>query len=190
MDSLIMTFDLKQIYKSLFSNTAFRITVNGQQVGATYHPPVTGPTTAYDSFRVDLSPYLNKANPAAQQVIRIGFESNVRETYNGGSGTANFLDNINVQGYLNGNPVGVKENFAKGVSVFPNPSTNVFKVQVENAKAYTVEVMDLSGRLVQKLTGKGAETTLLDMTNNAKGIYLMRIVSQEGNVATRKLILQ
>src|SRR5690606_5052962 len=107
----------------------------------------TGPSTAYDTFRVDLSPYL-AATIAQQQVIRIGFESNVRETYGGGSGTANFVDNIFIRGYRAGVIIGVENNFAKGVSVFPNPSSDMFNVQVENTKNFTVEVMDLSGRLV------------------------------------------
>ena len=43
-DSLWLTFDLKQLFKTANANTNFRVTVNGTQVGSTYRPPFD-PTT-------------------------------------------------------------------------------------------------------------------------------------------------
>ena len=75
--------------------------------------------------------------------------------------------------------------------VYPNPSTGLFNLKVPaSTKNYTVEVMDLTGKVVKQQVVKnnsGAEQ--LNLNNAAKGIYILKIAS-EGNVATRKLIVE
>ena len=194
-DSIFMTFDLKQLYKTTHYNTNFRVTVNGQQVPVyengklktTLNPPFGG----YDSLgaqwkavKVDLTQFRNRG------VIQIGLESSVKEGYQSSNGTANLIDNIQifkVQG-----PTGIKENYLQNaLVVYPNPSTGLFNLKVPaSTKNYTVEVMDLTGKVVKQQTVKnnsGAEQ--LNLNNAAKGIYILKIAS-EGNVATRKLIVE
>jgi hypothetical protein len=181
-DSMILTLDLKQLFKTANANTNFRVTINGTQVGPTYRPPFdpNNPATpnVWRKIRVDLSQY--KGLPGLQ----IGLESNVKEAYANGTGTANLVDNIMV----NCVTLGIKENaLAAQLNVFPNPSNGIFNVNLPAGKAYTLEVMDLTGKTIQRQSATG--NALLKLENTAKGIYLLKVTG-EGNVAVRKLIVE
>ena len=165
-DSLWLTFDIKQLFKASNANTNFRITVNGMQVGPTYRPPFdpTNPATPNDwrHIKVDLNAHKNASS------IKIGLESSVKEEFANGTGTANLIDNINIVRRLKAT-TGIKENdLAAKLSVFPNPSNGLFKVNMTGNKTYSLEVTDLAGKVIQrqKATGK----TELNLQNRAKGI--------------------
>ncbi|MBK0404887.1 T9SS type A sorting domain-containing protein, partial [Adhaeribacter sp. BT258] len=121
--------------------------------------------------------------------IQIGLESNVREAFDNTNGTANVIDNIQVQRIT---VLGMKENILQSnLVVFPNPSTGLFNLKVPvTTRNYSVEVMDLTGKLVKQQTvTNNTGTTQLNLNGTAKGIYILKIAS-EGNVATRKLIVE
>ncbi|MFC5270637.1 T9SS type A sorting domain-containing protein [Adhaeribacter terreus] len=186
-DTLFLEFDLKQLYKTTHYNTNFRVTVNGQQIGGTYNPPFGGYGSAgapWTHVKLDISSFLG--NPT----IEIGLESSVKEEYANGNGTANLIDNIMVQRIAG--PTGIKENILQSnVVVFPNPSNGLFNLKVPTTtRNYSVEVMDLTGKLVKQQTvTNNSGTTQLNLNGTAKGIYILKIAS-EGNVATRKLIVE
>lgn len=76
-------------------------------------------------------------------------------------------------------------------SVYPNPSTGVFKVEVVNAdKAGLVEVFDVIGNKIQSysLTEMNAMNWNIDLSTQSNGIYIIRYVS-EGQFATQKVRL-
>src|SRR5688572_21089475 len=176
---LWLSFDLKQMYKLASANTNFRVTVNGTQVGPTYRPPFSGTPLEWKKIYVDLTPYKNLAN------IQVGLESSVAEPFANGAGPANLIDNIRIQRV---DPTGVKDNVLQNsISVYPNPSNGVFSVSVPTARAYTLEVSDLTGRVIKTETVKG--NAQLDLSNNAKGVYMLKIAS-EGASAVQKLIIQ
>jgi len=189
-DSLLLTFDLKQLFKTANANTNFRVTVNGTPVGGnqgattanTYRPPFNGigGTTNWTKVKLNLSTYLS------QPSIQIGLESSVSEEYANGNGTANLLDNILISRVAG--PTGVKENAAlQNVTVYPNPSNGLFNVILPEGKTYNLEVTDLTGKVIQqqKTVGK----TELKLENKAKGIYLLKVTS-EGSSTVRKLIVE
>ena len=49
-DSLWMTLDLKQLFKTTNAFTNFRVTLNGTQVGPTYRPPFAGTPIWFDDL--------------------------------------------------------------------------------------------------------------------------------------------
>ncbi|MFC5270638.1 T9SS type A sorting domain-containing protein [Adhaeribacter terreus] len=186
-DTLFLSFNLKQLYKDTHLNTNFRVTVNGKQEGPTYNPPFGGYDSLgaqWDTIRINLEQYKTRGN------IEIGLESSVKEEYANGNGTANLIDNIEI--FTVAGPTGVKENMLQSnVVVFPNPSNGLFNVKVPTStRNYSVEVMDLTGKVVKQQTViNNAGTTQLNLNGTAKGIYILKIAS-EGNVATRKLIVE
>ncbi|MBK0401886.1 hypothetical protein I5M27_02750 [Adhaeribacter sp. BT258] len=126
-DSLLLTFDLKQLYKAANVNTNFRVTVNGAQVGPTYRPPFSGMPINWQKVKVDLSQYKNDPN------IQIGLESSVKEAYANGAGTANLIDNIVIKRVTG--PTCVKDDLLQSlVNVFPNPSAGLFNVSCRKEK--------------------------------------------------------
>jgi hypothetical protein len=185
-DSLWLTFDLKQLFKTANANTNFRITVNGQQVGPTYRPPFdpTNPATpiAWKHYKVDLTQFKNDPS------VLIGLESSVKEAFANGTGPANLLDDVMVLRRLVSGPTGVKENaLASQLNVFPNPSNGQFNVSLPAGKAYNLEVTDLTGKVIRAQKANG--NTQLKLENTAKGIYLLKVTS-EGATTVKKLIVE
>jgi hypothetical protein len=185
-DSLWLTFDLKQLYKTAAANTNFRITVNGVQEGPTYRPPFdpTNPATpiVWKHYKIDLFAFKNLTG------LQIGLESSVKEEYANGTGPANLLDNIMVVRRLVAGPTGMKENtLASQLTVFPNPSNGLFNVSLPAGKAYNLEVTDLTGKVIR--TQKANGETQLKLDNTAKGIYLLKVTS-EGATTVKKLIVE
>ncbi len=180
-DTLRLEFDLKQLFKTANANTNFRVMVNGNQVGPTYRPPFTGGAPVWQKVKVNLSAYLN------QPSIQIGFESSVKEGFANGTGTANLIDNIQIRRIAG--PNGLKDKLeANRVQIYPNPANGVFNIEVKQAKAFEVTVLDLTGKVLKTQTVKATETQL-DLTGYAKGIYQLNLLS-EGQIITKKLIIQ
>jgi hypothetical protein len=65
-----------------------------------------------------------------------------------------------------------------GVSMFPNPTNGLLNIQITEAGAYTVEVMDLLGARIH--TGNIVNNTVLDLSGNARGVYMVRISNERG----------
>jgi hypothetical protein len=184
-DSLILSFDLKQLYKLANANTNFRVTVNGTQVGPTYRPPFAGTPINWQKIRVNLSSY------KTQPTIEIGLESNVKEEYDNGNGTANLIDNIKVQRIIV-STTGIAENSLKNnLVIYPNPSAGIFNLNVPVAiRSYKIEVLDLTGKVMkQQVESQNTGTGQLNLKGATKGIYLLKITS-EGQTAIQKLIIE
>ena len=66
----------------------------------------------------------------------------------------------------------IAENFVKRVSIFPNPTSGFLEVDRNASKAATLEVHDLSGKLIlsQEVVGHKAEINL-----PTPGIYMVTI---------------
>ena len=68
------------------------------------------------------------------------------------------------------------------ISVFPNPSTGVIKINAINIEK--IEIKDLHGKLIY--TGIEKE---IDLSTHAKGVYIINISAKEG-VTTEKIVLE
>ena len=79
----------------------------------------------------------------------------------------------------------------RNIVVYPNPSTDLFNLKVPaSTRNYTVEVTDLTGKVVkQQFVANNTGAAQLNLSGAAKGIYILKITF-EGNVATRKLIVE
>ena len=78
-------------------------------------------------------------------------------------------------------------NFNKNFSVYPNPATNVLNISsLNNLKVKNVSLVDYSGKSVYTNTNVDA----IDVSEFSKGIYILRIESQGGDVLAKKVILE
>ena len=71
------------------------------------------------------------------------------------------------------------------ISAYPNPVSSNLTVELEatNSGAYTVELMDLSGRVVYstELTAViGFNSKVIDVTNFSKGVYTLSVKNNDG----------
>jgi hypothetical protein len=84
--------------------------------------------------------------------------------------------------------VGLNEVAANSsASVFPNPTTNMVNVNLINATS--LRMVDINGKVVYSENVSNKNNTVIDMTNLAKGIYSLQVVTTTG-VETKKVVKQ
>lgn len=68
---------------------------------------------------------------------------------------------------------------ASELSVFPNPSSGVFNIDVTDlAIAKTMEVFDVNGRLILNQNIEGMQQVKLDLVEEVDGVYLVRVLDE------------
>ncbi len=67
-------------------------------------------------------------------------------------------------------------------NIFPNPSTGIVNIQVENNMPFTAEVFDIQGRDIRKEKGIGE----LQLSNLEKGSYIIKLITSQG-VSTQRI---
>ena len=101
-------------------------------------------------------------------------------------------------------PVGISDYAVSPVNVWPNPTTGVVNVQMNNVQARTLEihVYDAFGRLLwttgnieannpsspQMDANGSSEQTQIDLSSFAPGIYFVKAVAEGNVVAVRKVV--
>ena len=91
-------------------------------------------------------------------------------------------------------PLGVNQVEATSMSVYPNPSTGLFNLSLNNVPADQIEIMvlTLNGQVVTTTTANasnGVVNDVVDLSNQAAGIYLLQ-VNINGSVSTLRLNVQ
>ena len=72
-------------------------------------------------------------------------------------------------------------------SVFPNPSSDVINISLDNDQLLKVELYSLTGGLLFK-TDVHANTYTLDIADYPTGAYLMRVFSQNHQIINSKIV--
>ncbi len=84
----------------------------------------------------------------------------------------------------------VNESTIEGLKVFPNPATNVVNVSVENANINQITVFDITGKQVINLKGMDTKITTINTSNLENGVYLMKIVDNDNQEQSLKLVIK
>lgn len=75
------------------------------------------------------------------------------------------------------------------ISVFPNPTTDYFNIEMEGGEQYLLQMFDGRGRQV-KISKIGPSSSRIDASTLEPGSYLIRISNSMGDqVETRTLIV-
>ena len=152
--------------------------------------------TGQDSVRVPVSgTYFVGWTQSDPDVLNVGFDRNIDKSdriyYNIGS----FWTNTSFAGALMIRPVFISdkdgllshkdlEEAEVTFEVYPNPATDYLFVQVEDAWNYNYELLDMSGQLL----GSGPATNRIEVAGLSGGLYLVRLISQDGRTAVRKFL--
>ncbi len=75
------------------------------------------------------------------------------------------------------------------ISIFPNPGNGLFTVTSESA-INSVKVMDILGKVVYDQQSMSKTKTELDLTRFEKGIYFIRLETEDGRSGVQKVIIQ
>lgn len=89
--------------------------------------------------------------------------------------------------------VGISNPLAEAnVSVYPNPSNNLFNVLTQGVGEFTLTVSDLMGRTVfaKHFTSAGTQIQVIDLKDQADGVYTLRLQSEGRSTVSKKLIKQ
>lgn len=73
------------------------------------------------------------------------------------------------------------------VALYPNPSSNSVTIASSESNLKNITIIDLSGKIVKSVDTSNASTSL-DILNFSKGIYIVKITLDNGNVVTKKLV--
>ena len=79
----------------------------------------------------------------------------------------------------------VDDNMISGLNVYPNPANN--KIYVDGQDVSIVELYNSLGQRVA--TVEGSEHTSIDVTSFDNGIYVVRVIDNEGAVSTKKVTI-
>jgi hypothetical protein len=107
----------------------------------------------------------------------------VTGTTNGCSNTVAITQSVSACTFIDNNVASTI-----GLVVYPNPNTGVFTIVLNNSTTKTIEVMDLTGRV---LVGKTTSNDKVDFNINAlaNGIYYVRIQTDK-TVEVAKIVKQ
>ena len=138
-------------------------------------------TFAYDSGTDSGSNYTSGDNDV-NQPISVFNMSNSIEPFNGND--IGFIE-ITLTNVLSVDDV----NGLESVKLFPNPSQG--NVTITNARNLeTVEIYNILGRLVRRISVVQDTRLDLDLSNLSKGMYLVKITDLNANSKSQKLILK
>lgn len=77
-------------------------------------------------------------------------------------------------------------------SLFPNPANNELNVSVALSKKpiASIRIVDVAGRITKEATQLNTFTETMDVRDLSNGIYLVSIKLIDGNIVTRKLVIE
>lgn len=78
-----------------------------------------------------------------------------------------------------------EEIFDYQVSVFPNPSSNILNVQIENEGVFTAEIIDMKGQKHISKNISGYLPDIIDLSRLYNGIYILRITNEKYNYISK-----
>ncbi|MBU1014187.1 MAG: T9SS type A sorting domain-containing protein [Bacteroidetes bacterium] len=86
--------------------------------------------------------------------------------------------------------LGIEDLLKEGILIFPNPASNVLNIKFEKIrKMVMLNVIGLDGRLYHSIELLNSNNYQLDISNLAKGMYIIRMITEE-NVINAQLIKQ
>jgi Secretion system C-terminal sorting domain len=111
------------------------------------------------------------------------------------AGTANAVssvaafDNLNVTASSTDTLLAVNTNAitSNSFSVYPNPAKNKVTISNANASISSIEMTDINGRVVKTENFTNLNNAIVNVSDLAQGVYMMKIVSDKG-IDTKKII--
>lgn len=71
------------------------------------------------------------------------------------------------------------------IVIAPNPSKGIFNVYSGNIQIDTIEVYDLTGKIIKKESDVDSKNLILDLASTASGIYFVKITSEKQSTVKR-----
>jgi hypothetical protein len=76
----------------------------------------------------------------------------------------------------------------RGLSIHPNPSSNSIEILMKNAKFKKVSIVTIDGKMVFESNSESTDKLSIDVSTYANGIYIVTVISDDGQQFSQKLI--
>ena len=119
-------------------------------------------------------------DPIAGEAIGVGSNTITFETTDDQGNSSSCSFEIEVLPFLNNDD----HYFINGLSIYPNPSSNLVTVNSKTDVLTSISIFDISGKQILSINTINSETKILDISNFTNGIYFMTINSE----VTKKFI--
>ncbi len=83
-------------------------------------------------------------------------------------------------------PVGIDEIQKVEFDLYPNPANSYINIESED-RIYEISIISLDGSLVKRLSNSDYQN--IDISFLSKGIYLVKVKSEEGKIGVKKLVV-
>ncbi len=165
--------------------TKWNTVTNMRNVVATGSVTLTGMAMSWATFTVNLTYTSSVAPDSCMIVLKASGTTPTNNDYL-------WVDNLAFSGSIIG--INTIENNISDVSIFPNPATENFTIELNVKKASTVlfQVIDLTGKIVKEINAGevfGNYKTSISITDIAKGSYFLKISSDDG-LEVKKIMIQ
>ena len=77
---------------------------------------------------------------------------------------------------------------ARGFSIYPNPSSSTIDIKMKDSQFKKVSITTIDGKMVYERNVEPTDTTQIDVSRYANGVYIITITSEDGELLTEKLI--
>jgi len=74
------------------------------------------------------------------------------------------------------------------ISIYPNPSAGVYTISLPENEAFQISIVDMIGREVFTKTTSNTKNVSIDISNQASGLYMLKLKSSKGTVI-KKIVL-
>lgn len=95
-----------------------------------------------------------------------------------------YAQNVNDDGTLGMNTIGIPESFLEGFDLYPNPVSDILTINTRSAE--TIQVFDPAGRIMFEKQVTDRETRM-DVSGWEAGIYFVRMVGEQ-EIIVRKVV--
>ncbi|PZF73136.1 T9SS type A sorting domain-containing protein [Taibaiella soli] len=112
-----------------------------------------------------------------------------------GYGDNGYIDNINLHSGVTTN-VPTVNNSISGISIYPNPATDVAtaKITLAAASHVSIQLVDIAGRVIANIADQnmttGEHTVTINTANVAAGLYNVKFVTDNGTTTERLSVIK
>jgi len=96
------------------------------------------------------------------------------------------------EGFMVGS-VGLDDDMAQTLRIYPNPSQGLFTLdltQLEASETVSMQIVDVTGRVIRHRELQGGQEHRLDLTDCAQGLYQVVLRDKVGQVITKRVTVQ
>lgn len=85
--------------------------------------------------------------------------------------------------------LGVREGNSNTIAVFPDPFSDHARIKV-NSPVVEVDVLDVNGRVLRSIPGNGTNELRIERGDLSQGLYVVRVVQDNGATVTGRVVVE